>query len=37
MAAATLDVPAFQAIIDPNAPAFLNPVDMPEALAPSVT
>ena len=29
MAAATLDVPAFQAIVDPNAPAFLNPVDMP--------
>jgi rhamnulokinase len=33
MAVATLDVPAFQSIIDPNAPAFLNPVDMPEAIA----
>ena len=27
--AATPDVPAFQAIIDPNAPAFPNPADMP--------
>jgi rhamnulokinase len=33
IAAVTRDAPALQAIIDPNAPAFLNPVDMPEAIA----
>ena len=33
MAAATLDAPAFQATIDPNDPSFLNPVDMPDAVA----
>ena len=33
MAAAARDAPAFQATIDPNHPSFLNPVDMPEAIA----
>jgi rhamnulokinase len=33
MAAATLAAPAFQATIDPNDSSFLNPVDMPEAIA----
>ena len=33
MAAATLEAPAFQATIDPNDPSFLNPVDMPDAIA----
>ena len=33
MAAATRDAPAFQATIDPNDPSFLNPVDMPDAIA----
>ena len=33
MAAATLEAPAFQAVIDPNDPSFLNPVDMPDAIA----
>ena len=33
MAAATQEAPAFQAMIDPNDPSFLNPVDMPEAIA----
>src|SRR5215207_1111970 len=32
-AAATIEAPAFQATIDPNDPSFLNPVDMPEAIA----
>ena len=31
--AATRDAPAFQATIDPNDPSFLNPVDMPDAIA----
>ncbi|MCC2627393.1 MAG: carbohydrate kinase [Thermomicrobiales bacterium] len=30
---ATRDAPAFQATIDPNDPSFLNPVDMPDAIA----
>ncbi len=33
MAAATLEAPAFQAAISPNDPSFLNPVDMPDAIA----
>jgi rhamnulokinase len=33
IAAATLEAPAFQATIDPNDPSFLNPVDMPDAIA----
>jgi rhamnulokinase len=33
MAAATREAPAFQATINPNDPAFLNPVDMPDAIA----
>jgi rhamnulokinase len=33
IAAATLEAPAFRATIDPNDPSFLNPVDMPEAIA----
>src|SRR5215207_4221482 len=33
MAAATLAAPAFQATIDPNDSSFLNPVDMPQAIA----
>ena len=33
MAAVTLEAPAFQATIDPNDSSFLNPVDMPEAIA----
>src|SRR5215212_3382516 len=33
MAAATLEAPAFQAAIEPNDPSFLNPVDMPDAIA----
>ena len=33
MAVATLDAPAFAALIDPNDPSFLNPVDMPAAVA----
>src|SRR5215211_5408021 len=33
MAAATLEAPPFQATIDPNDPLFLNPVDMPDAIA----
>jgi rhamnulokinase len=33
MAAATIAAPPFQAAIDPNAPSFLNPVDMPDAIA----
>jgi rhamnulokinase len=33
MAAATLEAPAFQATISPNDPSFLNPVDMPDAIA----
>ena len=33
IAAATLAAPAFRAVIDPNAPLFLNPVDMPDAIA----
>jgi rhamnulokinase len=33
IAAATRDAPAFQAAIDPNDPSFLNPVDMPDAIA----
>ncbi len=33
MAAATLDAPAFGALIDPNDPSFLNPADMPAAVA----
>jgi rhamnulokinase len=33
MAAATLEAPAFQATIDPNDPSFLNPVDIPDAIA----
>jgi rhamnulokinase len=31
--AAALEAPAFQATIDPNDASFLNPVDMPEAIA----
>jgi rhamnulokinase len=31
--AATLEATAFQATIDPNDPSFLNPVDMPDAIA----
>jgi rhamnulokinase len=31
--AGALEAPAFQATIDPNDPSFLNPVDMPEAIA----
>jgi rhamnulokinase len=30
---ATRDAPAFQATIDPNDPSFLNPADMPDAIA----
>jgi rhamnulokinase len=33
IAAATLEAPAFQALIDPNNLSFLNPVDMPDAIA----
>jgi rhamnulokinase len=33
IAAATLAAPPFQATIDPNDPSFLNPVDMPHAIA----
>jgi rhamnulokinase len=33
IAAATLEAPAFRATIDPNDPSFLNPIDMPEAIA----
>src|SRR5829696_2106543 len=33
IAAGALEAPAFQATIDPNDPSFLNPVDMPEAIA----
>jgi rhamnulokinase len=33
IAAETLAAPAFQAIFDPNDPAFLNPPDMPAAVA----
>jgi len=33
IAAATIEAPAFQATIDPNDSSFLNPVDMPEAIA----
>src|SRR5215203_4165833 len=33
IAAATLAAPAFRATIDPNDPSFLNPIDMPEAIA----
>jgi rhamnulokinase len=33
IAAATREAPAFQATIDPNDASFLNPVDMPEAIA----
>ena len=33
MAAATLEAPPFQAMIDPNDPSFLNPVEMPDAIA----
>jgi rhamnulokinase len=33
IATATRDAPAFQATIDPNHPSFLNPVDMPDAIA----
>jgi rhamnulokinase len=33
IAAATLEAPAFRATIDPNNPSFLNPIDMPEAIA----
>jgi rhamnulokinase len=33
IAAATLEAPAFQATIDPNDSSFLNPVDMPDAIA----
>jgi len=33
IAAATREAPAFQATIDPNDASFLNPVDMPDAIA----
>jgi len=33
MSAAALEAPAFQAMIIPNDPSFLNPVDMPDAIA----
>jgi rhamnulokinase len=33
IASATLEAPAFRATIDPTDPSFLNPVDMPEAIA----
>src|SRR5215207_6123185 len=33
IAAATREAPAFQATIDPNDASFLNPIDMPEAIA----
>jgi rhamnulokinase len=33
IAAATIAAPPFQATIDPNDPSFLNPVDMPDAIA----
>ena len=33
MAVATLDAPAFRSLIDPNDPSFLNPADMPAAVA----
>jgi rhamnulokinase len=33
VAAATLEAPAFEAMIDPNDPSFLNPVEMPDAIA----